>query len=149
MEKLKARFGLAIRELRIKYGITLLDFCQYLNIDCSYWSRVEQGLAYPPTDINIYIKMIELLKLDLFKISMLGPYLIEDLKEPVPEISKSKFVAGNLPAFVPIGADPQKFIILVEQEYDNIMRNLRIDFGNNQRNLSHVREEIINECKCL
>jgi len=41
-------FGEFIRESRIKKGLTLRDFCNFLDWDVSNWSKIERGLLQPP-----------------------------------------------------------------------------------------------------
>lgn len=41
-------FGEYVKNLRIKKGITLREFCRIAGIDPSNWSKIERGLLSPP-----------------------------------------------------------------------------------------------------
>lgn len=46
-------FGDFIKELRAEKKLGLREFCQRLDIDPSYWSKVERGLTHPPRDEEV------------------------------------------------------------------------------------------------
>lgn len=46
-------FGEYIKDLRAKKRLGLREFCLDLNIDPSFWSKVERGLTNPPRDEEV------------------------------------------------------------------------------------------------
>ncbi len=56
----KNQFGELFTELRALADYTLRQFCKELDIDAGNWSRVERGLATPPTDDAFYAKIVKM-----------------------------------------------------------------------------------------
>jgi len=47
---MKKKFGQALKELRVKKGLTLRHTCRIVNYDPSNWSKIERGKISPPPD---------------------------------------------------------------------------------------------------
>jgi transcriptional regulator with XRE-family HTH domain len=43
-----SKFGLFLKELREKRGLSLREFCRLANLDPGNWSKVERGIFPPP-----------------------------------------------------------------------------------------------------
>lgn len=54
-------FGDFIQQLRAKKRLGLREFCMVLEFDPSHWSKVERGLANPPKNEDVLIKVAEIL----------------------------------------------------------------------------------------
>jgi len=61
-------FGEAIRTKRIIRNVSLRQFCNDLDIDKSYWSKVERNLLSAPRSIDKLEKIAEYLGLDIEKL---------------------------------------------------------------------------------
>jgi transcriptional regulator with XRE-family HTH domain len=48
-----SNFGVFLKEMRAKKGLTLREFCRLANLDPSNWSKVERGLLPPPKDRKV------------------------------------------------------------------------------------------------
>jgi len=44
------KFGMTLRDLRIKKGLSLREVCKLTNYDSSNWSKVERGRISPSSD---------------------------------------------------------------------------------------------------
>ena len=47
------KFGDLVRELRVKKGLKLREFCRERRLDPSNWSKIERGVNSPPGDPKI------------------------------------------------------------------------------------------------
>jgi transcriptional regulator with XRE-family HTH domain len=54
-------FGEFIKERRIAKGVSLREFCKWIEIDASNWSKVERGLLTPPQDEEKLRKIAQVL----------------------------------------------------------------------------------------
>jgi transcriptional regulator with XRE-family HTH domain len=57
-------FGEFVRELRLKAGLTLRQFCQYTGFDPSNWSKTERGLLPPPKSGTVLKEIARALNLN-------------------------------------------------------------------------------------
>ena len=57
-------FGKLIKEIRIKKGMGLREFCRLLSIDASNWSKVERGVMPPPQDPDKLNQIAEVMGID-------------------------------------------------------------------------------------
>lgn len=69
----KGTFGALLKELRVKKGMTLREFCMMYGFDAGNYSRVERGLFAPPNNEKVeeYAKSLDVapgsdLYVDLF-----------------------------------------------------------------------------------
>lgn len=67
MKKIKISFREALKELRIKKGLTLRNACRILDYDPSNWSKIERGKMSPPSEektLRKWARILGLLKED-------------------------------------------------------------------------------------
>jgi transcriptional regulator with XRE-family HTH domain len=54
-------FGAFIKDIRIKKGLTLREFCRLTELDPSNWSKVERGLLSPPKSRAVLLHIARVL----------------------------------------------------------------------------------------
>jgi len=79
------RFGIRLRELRIKAGMTLRELAGVVNIDFTYLSKIETGITPPPSE-KVILQLAEALDADKDELLTLAgripPDIAEILKDP-------------------------------------------------------------------
>jgi len=63
MKKNLKKFGMILKNLRIKNELSLRDICKKTEYNPSNWSKIERGLISPPADKKILIKWAKILGL--------------------------------------------------------------------------------------
>ncbi|HKI77210.1 MAG TPA: hypothetical protein VKA26_01570 [Ignavibacteriaceae bacterium] len=58
------KFGDFIKELRLKSGLGLREFCKKYGHDASNWSKIERSILLPPSDEKTLIKWAKELKIE-------------------------------------------------------------------------------------
>ena len=95
------QFGELVKELRLKRGFGLREFCRKFEHDPGNWSKVERGLIYPPEDtkqLEIWAEQLGIEKkskewFDFFDFASLTKGKIPD------EMLNKKEVLDSLPIF--------------------------------------------------
>lgn len=92
-------FGEFVKNIRIKQGITLREFCKSTDLDPSNWSKIERNILQPPKSKEILLTIANFLKLTeetdlwntLFELALIGH---------IPsELINDKKVVEKLPVF--------------------------------------------------
>lgn len=94
-------FGNFIKELRLKKGLTLREFCKTYNHDPSNWSKLERGIIPPPSDEKILNLWAEQLGISKFSSDW---YTLIDLAAAergiIPfDLKKDENILEKLPLF--------------------------------------------------
>ncbi|MEW6302348.1 MAG: helix-turn-helix transcriptional regulator [Verrucomicrobiota bacterium] len=92
-------FGPLVRQLRIRQGLKLQEFCDRHGYACSNWSKYERGLIQPPVDETILRQWA----------TQLG--LTEGSEEWLRFFDYAAVDAGRLPAYL-LGDEERKRRIL-------------------------------------
>ena len=136
MEKLQAKFGRAIKEIRAKKEWDLKELCMYIGFsDISKWSKIERGLAYPTINASQLHRLFNYADVSIENMRKLLISLEEDCKEPPPNISENEFLLSHLPAF-PSTLDQRKpsseeldgIMQLQKEAYKKVVNELREDY---------------------
>jgi len=79
------KFGIRLRELRVKAGMTLRELANAVNIDFTYLSKIENGIMPPPSE-KVLLQLAEALNTDQDELLTLAgripPDIAEILKDP-------------------------------------------------------------------
>jgi len=57
-------FGRFLKEMRVRKGLALREFCRLVNVDPSNWSKVERGLLPPPKSRKVVSDIANVLLLE-------------------------------------------------------------------------------------
>ena len=95
------KFGEFIKELRLKLGLGLREFCKAHEHDPSNWSKIERGLLAPPNDeemLEKYAAQLGLTKGDSNWLTFFDLAALERGKLPQDIMSNQQLV-DRLPVF--------------------------------------------------
>lgn len=80
MSEKSDRFGLILRELRIKAGLSLRELAEKVSIDFTYLSKIENGVLPPPSD-HVIEHLAEALSVDKEELLALAGRVPPDIAE--------------------------------------------------------------------